>query len=79
MTKKKRRSEMGKAKSSERTVGTIASISTGQVSENETESIGLIVEEVKGQHDYPSLFFPLQLIPIDSTAFKGVFGGKRWE
>jgi hypothetical protein len=75
----KRCSEIGEAESSERMVGTIASISTGQVSGNETENIGLIVEEVKGQHDYPFPFFPFQLTPIDSRAFKGVFGGRRWE
>jgi hypothetical protein len=75
----KRCSEIGEAESSERMVGTIASISTGQVYENETENIGLILEEVKGQHDYPSLFFRFQLTPVDSRTFKGVFGGRRWD
>ena len=76
MTKKKRCSEIGEAESSERRVGTI---STGQVSENETENIGLLVKEVKGQHDYPLPSFPFQLTPIDSRTFKGVFGGRRRE
>jgi hypothetical protein len=79
MAEQKQRSEMGEAASSEQMVGAIASISTGQASENETETIGVIGKEIKGRHAYPPPFFPFQLIPIDSTAFTGVFGGRRWD
>ncbi len=46
---------------------------------HELENICVLVDDIKGRHDYSPLFFPFQLIPIDSTEFTGVFGGRRWE